>query len=53
MKLFQELSLASFNREGELYPHDTTYEIVRVNPNSGQLVSEGDLLFVIRPLRAA
>ena len=48
MKLFEELSLESFNREGELYPAGE-YEVVRINPSNGQLVSEGDLLFVVRP----
>ncbi|REJ86115.1 MAG: ATP-grasp domain-containing protein [Acidobacteria bacterium] len=49
MKLFEEISLGTFNREGELYPEGVDYEVVRINPSNGQLVSEGDLLFVVRP----
>ncbi|MEM6701832.1 MAG: biotin carboxylase N-terminal domain-containing protein [Acidobacteriota bacterium] len=52
MKLFQEVSLASFNSESELYPMDQRYEVVRVNPEDGQLVNQGDLLFVVRPIAA-
>ena len=49
MKLFEELSLHWYNTAEEVYPTDTDYEVVRVNAHSGQLVTEGDLLFVIRP----
>ncbi len=52
MKLFQEVSLATFNTSSELYPDDQRYEVVRVNPEDGQLVNEGDLLFVVRPVAA-
>ena len=50
MKLFDEISLESFNRETELYDPEATYEVVRVNAADGQLVNEGDLLFVVRPI---
>ena len=49
MKLFDELSLESFNGDDEIYPRGDRYEIVRVNAHHGQLMSEGDLLFVVRP----
>ena len=49
MKLFEELSLETFNGDEEIYARDREYEIVRVNAHPGQLLSEGDLLFVIRP----
>ena len=49
MKLFEELSLETFNGEDELYARHREYEIVRVNAHVGQLLSEGDLLFVVRP----
>ena len=49
MKLFEELSLETFNGDEEIYPRDREYEVVRVNAHHGQLLSEGDLLFVIRP----
>ena len=52
MKLFDELSLARYNSGTEVYAADREYEIVRVNAQNGQLVSEGDLLFVVRPLDA-
>jgi acetyl/propionyl-CoA carboxylase alpha subunit len=53
MKMFQPLSLSSFNEEGELYPSDCSYEIVRVNPANAQAVNKGDLLFVVRPRKIA
>ena len=49
MKLFEKLALETFNRDEELYPRDQKYEVVRVNAHSGQLLTEGDLLFVVRP----
>ena len=49
MKLFDEVSLNTFNRTDELYPTGD-YEIMRVNCTNGQLVNEGDLLFVVKPL---
>ena len=52
MKLFQEVSLATFNTDAELYPNNQRYEVIRVNPEDGQLVNEGDLLFVVRPVAA-
>ncbi len=52
MKLFDEVSLNTFNRTDELYPSGD-YEIMRVNCSNGQLVNEGDLLFVVKPLNLA
>ena len=49
MKLFEELSLERYNAADDVYPSDADYEVVRVNAHDGQLVSEGDLLFVVRP----
>ena len=49
MKLFEELTLKHYNAAEEVYPANTEYEVVRVNVHDGQLVSEGDLLFVVRP----
>ena len=49
MKLYEELSLGTFNRDEAIYPTDLEYEVVRVHAHNGQLVTEGDLLFVVRP----
>lgn len=51
MKLFDEISLSSFNQNDDLYPIDLRYRIERINCTSGQLVNTGDLLFVIKPVR--
>ena len=51
MKLFEELSLEHYNADELVYAADTEYEIVRINAHNGQLVTEGDLLFVVRPVR--
>ena len=53
MKLFEEINLDTFNRNEEIYSADTEYEIVRVNGHDGQLITEGDLLFVVRPTGVA
>ena len=50
MKLFEELSLESFNVDEEIYPRHLEYEVVQVNARDGQLVTEGDLLLVVRPI---
>ncbi|MCP5160116.1 MAG: ATP-grasp domain-containing protein [Hahellaceae bacterium] len=50
MKMFQPLSLSSFNQAGqELYPAHTTYRVTHVKGDDGQQVNRGDLLFVIEP----
>lgn len=49
MKLYEELALDTFNRGEVIYPAELEYEVVRVHAHDGQLVSEGDLLFVVRP----
>ena len=49
MKLLEELSLDTFNRDEEIYPTNLDYEVVRVHAQDGQLVTEGDLLFIVRP----
>ena len=53
MKLFEELSLDTFNHDAELYPSANDYEILSINAHNGQLVNEGDLLFVVRAIEAA
>ena len=49
MKLFEELSLETFNGDEEIYVRHHKYEVVRVNAHQGELLSEGDLLFIVRP----
>jgi len=45
--------LVERNAGGEtVYAPDSTYEIIRIIPESGQTVNAGDLLFVIRPVRS-
>jgi len=53
MKLFEELSLDTFNHDAELYPSANDYEVLSINAHSGQLVNQGDLLFVVRAIEAA
>lgn len=49
MKLFQPLALESYRSGGrKVYPADA-YEIVRIVPENGRSVNQGELLFVIRP----
>ncbi|MFT7109053.1 MAG: acetyl/propionyl-CoA carboxylase alpha subunit [Psychrobacter glaciei] len=51
MKMFSPLTLKSFNSQNnELYDADTQFQIVRIHNNEGQQVSQGDLLFVIKPM---
>ncbi|RYV00959.1 carbamoyl-phosphate synthase large subunit [Shewanella sp. OPT22] len=51
MKMFSQVTLASFNRKGaELYPEDKKYRIERILNSNGQQVSQGDLLFVVSPV---
>ena len=51
MKLFQPLSLSSFNRNGrELYPADQEYQVVHIKGMDGQHVNKGDLLFIVKPV---
>ena len=52
MKMFSPLSLNSFSSDGEeLYPSNQNYKMMRINLASGQQVNEGDLLFVIKPIK--
>lgn len=52
MKLFSPLALRSFNSgDNEVYPSDQMFEIVRINNNNGTQVNQGDLLFVVRPVK--
>ncbi len=54
MKMFQPLSLSSFNTSGaELYPANGRYRVTHVKGVDGQQVNKGDLLFVVRPVEDA
>jgi hypothetical protein len=49
MKIFTPLSLKDFNvADVELYPAAQRYEVTRINNTSGQQVTVGDLLFVVK-----
>ena len=53
MKIFTPLRLADFNANAvdrPLYPPSSRYRVSRVNLASGQQVTAGDLLFVVRPV---
>jgi acetyl/propionyl-CoA carboxylase alpha subunit len=50
MKLFRPVSLSSIDAGGDLFARDARYEVMRVNAANGQVVNQGDLLFVVRPL---
>ncbi len=52
MKLFRPVSLSSIDAGGDLFARDTRYEVMRVNAANGQVVNQGDLLFVVRPVAA-
>jgi acetyl/propionyl-CoA carboxylase alpha subunit len=49
MKIFTPLKLADFNTESALYDPEREYEVTRINMATGQQVTVGDLLFVVRP----
>ncbi len=53
MKLFTPLALKDFNGETSLYDPALQFEVTRINMDNGQQVNAGDLLFVVRPLKAA
>lgn len=51
MKMFSQVTLAGFNRQGAvLYPEDKQYRIERILNSNGQQVSQGELLFVVSPV---
>ncbi|PID43239.1 MAG: carbamoyl-phosphate synthase large subunit [Gammaproteobacteria bacterium] len=51
MKMFQPLTLASFNQAGsDLYCPESKYRITHVKGVDGQQVNKGDLLFVVKPV---
>jgi acetyl/propionyl-CoA carboxylase alpha subunit len=50
MKLFTPLKLADFNTEAVLYDPEREYEVTRINMATGQQVTQGDLLFVVKPV---
>ena len=53
MKMFQPLSLSHFNKhENEVYPSDQQYQVTHIKSVADQQVNRGDLLFVIKPVRA-
>ncbi len=49
MKLFRPVSLSSIDAGGDLFARGARYEVMRVNAANGQVVNQGDLLFVVRP----
>ena len=53
MKIFTPLALKDFNGEANLYDPALQFEVTRINMGNGQQVNAGDLLFVVRPLKAA
>jgi acetyl/propionyl-CoA carboxylase alpha subunit/acetyl-CoA carboxylase beta subunit len=52
MKVFQTLSLESFHSSGAAVFDVKKYRIVRIVPDNGQNVNQGDLLFVIRSVQS-
>lgn len=53
MKMFTPLSLKALNTQGmELYSAKQKYQVVRIHNSEGQQVNQGDLLFVLRPVKA-
>lgn len=50
MKIFTPLKLIDYNGDFELYDENREYEVTRINMTSGQQVSAGDLLFVVKPV---
>ena len=54
MKMFTPLSLKQFNRSGAvLYPADQKFKVTRIMNSDGQQVNQGDLLFVVKPIKSA
>lgn len=52
MKMFSPLSLKGFNNQHiTLYDPSQTYQVVRIHNSEGQQVNQGDLLFVIKPVK--
>ncbi len=52
MKVFSEISLASFNTETEILYPEGEYKVVRIFPENAQTVTSGDLLFIIEPVKS-
>jgi len=52
MKIFTPLKLQDFNTDVELFPVSQRYRITRVNIENGRQVNAGDLLFVVKPVKA-
>ncbi len=51
MKVFETLTLADFNQqEQELFLKDQKFELRRILVQNGQTISQGDLLFVVKPV---
>lgn len=52
MKMFTPLSLKQLNRgDTTLYPATQSYQVTRVLNTDGQQVNQGDLLFVVKPVK--
>ena len=47
------MALKDFNGEANLYDPALQFEVTRINMGNGQQVNAGDLLFVVRPVKAA
>ncbi len=50
MKLFRPVSLSSLSAGAEFFAGHSRHEVLRVNAANGQVVNQGDLLFVVRPV---
>ena len=52
MKMFTPLSLKQFNRQdNELYPASQRFKVTRIMNADGQQVNQGDLLYVVKPVK--
>ncbi|MCE2594226.1 ATP-grasp domain-containing protein [Motilimonas cestriensis] len=52
MKMFSKVTLAGFNRkDAVIYPADQKYRVERIMNTSGQQVSTGDLLYIVKPIK--
>jgi len=53
MKMFKPLCLSNFNNQaGEIYPSNQQYQVTHIKSVADQQVNRGDLLFVIKPVKA-
>lgn len=53
MKMFTPIKLKQFNQAGNVvYPETQKYKVTRILNTDGQQANQGDLLFVIKPVKA-